>query len=111
MSEDTMPRPIGSPLEEALLEHVSRHVEAERDVLSAYARLAETSPDEYVRYLASMILDDERRHHQRFVELRNRVLSDITWCETTPRTPQVTVPEDREELVRQADRYIEIEER
>lgn len=108
---DTMPRPIGSPLEEALLAHVTHHIENERDLLGAYAQLADSSPDEYVRYLASLILDDERRHHQRFLEMRNRILSDVTWRETLPQTPRVTVPEDREQLARQAERYLEIEER
>lgn len=106
-----MPRPVGSPLEEALLAHVENHIENERDLLGQYAQLAESSPDEYVRYLAGLILDDERRHHQRFMEMRNRILSDVTWRETTPQTPRVTVPEDREKLVRQAERYIEAEER
>jgi hypothetical protein len=111
-TDDTkMPRPVGSPFEEALLAHVSQHVDAERAVLAGYVELAESSPDEYVRYLASLILDDERRHHQRFVELRNRILSDITWRETIPRTPRVTIPDDREALIRQAERYIAVEER
>ena len=105
-----MPRPMGSPMEEALLEHVTAHVANEREVLSGYLRLSQTSPDEYVRYLATLIVEDERRHHQLFVEMRNRILSDVTWRETQPQTPRVTVPEDREELARDAERYIEVEE-
>lgn len=108
---DTMPRPMGSPLEEALLEHVTSHVTSERDVLAGYLRLSQSSPDEYVRYLASLIVEDERRHHQLFIEMRNRILSDVTWRETSPQTPRVTVPEDREQLAREAERYIEVEER
>lgn len=110
-TSETMPRPVGSPLEEALLAHVESHVTNERDVLMGYVKLAESSPDEYVRYLATMIVEDERRHHQMFVEMRNRILSDITWRDASPQAPRVTVPEDRDELVRQAERYIDVEER
>lgn len=106
----TLPRPTGSELEESVLRHISDHLRSERSILEEYAVLAEESPDEYVRYLAGTILDDERRHHQRLVEMRNRIESDITWREAEPALPRVTVPADREQLAETIDRFIEIEE-
>lgn len=106
----TLPRPLGSPLEEALLEHVTHHVNAEQAVLAGYARLAEESPDEYVRYLAALILEDERRHHKLLLEMRNRIESDVTWRETAPQTPRVTVPADRESLADEIEHFIDVEE-
>lgn len=106
-----MPRPTGSPLEESLLEHLEAHLANEREVLAAYVDLAESAPDEWVRYLAALIVDDERRHHQRFVELRNRILSDVTWADTRPQTPQVTVAKERDALLREVSRAIDVERR
>lgn len=111
MTDTARPRPTGSVFEEAMLEHIAEHIDSEQDVLAGYLRLAETSPDEYVRYLANLIVGDERRHHQLFVEMRNRVLADVTWREHSPETPRVTVPDDREALAREAERYIAVEER
>jgi rubrerythrin len=106
----TLPRPLGSAIEEALLEHVANHITNEQAALVGYARLAEQSPDEYVRYLASLILEDERRHHKLLLEMRNRVESDVTWRETAPQTPRVTVPSDREQLAEQIEAFLDVEE-
>lgn len=105
-----LPRPPGSVLEELLLAHVEHHLAAERDVMVEYAALADESPDEYVRYLAGLILDDERRHHQRLLEMRNRVESDVAWREVSPALPRVTVPADREHLAEVVDRFVAVEE-
>ena len=106
----TLPRPAGSELEEAILRHVDEHLTMERQVMADYAVVAETSPDAYVRYLSAMILDDERRHHRLLLELRNRVESDVTWRETDPALPRVTVPTDRDQLSEVVARFIDVEQ-
>ncbi len=40
-------------------------------MLATYEELASSSPDEGVRYLVNLILEDERRHHRLLAELSN----------------------------------------
>lgn len=52
-------------------DHVTEHMDTERDVLTRYGQLAEGTPDERLRYLIQLILDDEVRHHRLFAEMVN----------------------------------------
>jgi len=54
-----------------LVELLAKHGSEEGKVLATYEALAEQSSDESVRYLISMILDDERRHHRLLAEMAN----------------------------------------
>lgn len=79
----------------SIVAHVEHHMDTERDVLSRYGELATDSPDERLRYLIHLILDDEVRHHRLFAEMANwlraatehrplagpRVPSDVTRLE------------------------------
>lgn len=55
----------------SIVEHVEHHMDTERDVLSRYGELANDTPDERLRYLIHLILDDEVRHHRVFAEMAN----------------------------------------
>jgi hypothetical protein len=76
----------GSPWDEELLTHFTQHVNAEQELLEAYAEFREGGP-EHVRYLVDLILGDEARHHRMFQELVNRVRSDIDFRDYNPKVP------------------------
>jgi rubrerythrin len=47
-----------------MYDHVTAHGKNEGEVLQGYAELAESTDSPALAYLARLILDDERRHHQ-----------------------------------------------
>jgi rubrerythrin len=95
-------RPVGpqpSLSERELLELLESHADHETEALHAYEELAGGSPDEHVRYVASLLLDDERRHHQLLAEMVNRVRSDAEWRPLEPSVPYLGVSHDRAGLL------------
>ena len=54
-----------------LVELIVRHGAEEGALLATYEGLAAESPDETVRYLVNLILEDEHRHHRLLAELSN----------------------------------------
>ncbi len=60
--------------EQEMYDYVSGHVVTEGAILDEYQRLAEDpSGSSAFRYLASLILADERRHHQLFNDLAESI--------------------------------------
>ena len=60
-----------------LVDQIRWHMDSERDVLTRYGELAAEAPDEHVRFLMNLILQDEIRHHQLFAEMADRLRSEI----------------------------------
>jgi len=98
----------GSPYDEQLLEHFNEHVQGELGLLEAYLELRDQGP-EHVRYLVDLILNDEARHHQTFLELVNRVRSDIDYRDYEPRVPFLQKGSDVKGLVEATDRFLAFE--
>lgn len=95
-------RPVGpspSKSERELLELLELHADGEIDALRAYEALAGGSPDEHVRYVASLLLEDERHHHQLLAEMVNRVRGDAEWRPVEPSVPYLGVSHDRAGLL------------
>jgi hypothetical protein len=95
-------RPVGpqpSLSERELLELLESHAEHETEALHSYEELAGGSPDEHVRYVAALLLDDERRHHQLLAEMANRVRGDAEWRPLEPSVPHLGVSHDRAGLL------------
>lgn len=67
-------------------------------MLCTYGELAATSPDDYVRYLAHVILDDELHHHELLTEMLVRLRSDANCLRAEPGIPFVRTPTDHEAL-------------
>lgn len=65
-----------------LVATLSRHGAEEGRILAEYQRFAETSASPAVRYLVSLIMDDERRHHRVLEELANAIAWG--WSENSP---------------------------
>ena len=58
----------------SLVDLIVRHGAEEGELLSTYASLASEAPDEGVRYLVALILEDvQRRHHRLLAELSNAI--------------------------------------
>jgi hypothetical protein len=91
--------PQPSLSEHELLELLESHAEHETEALHAYEDLAGESPDEHVRYVAALLLDDERRHHQLLAEMANRVRGDAEWRPLEPSVPHLGVSHDRTGLL------------
>jgi hypothetical protein len=104
-----LPAPL-SEWEEQLYSHFTAHTEQERGLLEAYARLASESPNEFVRYLTNMILEDEERHHRMFRQLANAIVADATLQRGPDDVPPVLPTRDAPELIDTARRMIELEE-
>ena len=96
--EDGSRRPPPAEPERALIEHLETHAEHEAEVLRTYGELAATSSDDYVRYLARVILDDEQHHHELLAEMLDRVRSDANCLHTEPNIPFVRTSKDRDAL-------------
>ena len=98
----------GSPYDEQLLEHFNEHVQGELGLLEAYMELRDRGP-EHLRYLVDLILNDEARHHQTFLELVNRMRSDIDYRDYEPRVPFLQKDPDVKGLVEATDRFLAFE--
>jgi rubrerythrin len=78
-----------SPWEDDLYRHLSTHIAAEIDLLSAYKDAAEESKSAAFSYLANLIIEDERRHHRVFEELANALRSDVEMRSVEPSVPDM----------------------
>ena len=101
-----------STWEQQLYDHVAAHVASEVEILESYAELAtddRLSPA--FRYLAQLILADERRHHEMFKELAASIehTSQLD-VEGAPLPPVAGLRADRDRVVELTRRLIEMEE-
>ena len=94
----------------ALASYLRNHLRAEQEALDAYQRVVDDHPDDLIRYLIRMILDDESRHHKLFTEILNSLDSKIRWEDISPRVPPLRVPiYDRGELLATTNQLLELE--
>jgi rubrerythrin len=61
-----------------IAEGIEKHIKLEENAVKAYGELAEKSDDEQVKTIASMIKEDEIRHHQLLLELHKAVIEPET---------------------------------
>jgi rubrerythrin len=61
-----------------IAEGIEKHIKLEENAVKTYGELAEKSNDEQVKTIASMIKEDEIRHHQLLLELRKTVIEPET---------------------------------
>ena len=96
--------------EQEMYDHISSHVQGELDTLLAYEELASTTESEAFRYLAGLILDDERRHHKMLDELAKsiRISAELSG-EPTP-TPMLDLYHDPERVLALTERFLAVEE-
>ena len=78
-----------SQWEEELYEHLSSHMDNEVGLLTAYQDAAAESGSAAFEYLASIIVEDEKRHHRLFEELANALRSDVEMRPVEPAVPDM----------------------
>lgn len=91
-----------------LVDHLSRHMDSERDALAAYQELVERAGDPRIEQLALQILTDEIRHHQQFDEMRIGLRDEVEQRLPRMDRPRLT-DADRAELLRQTDALLALE--
>ena len=83
--------------DESVLDRLTDHIAAEREVLAEYQKAAELVEAPDVRYLMRLILDDERRHHRIFEEMARAVQGAREWRQLEPKVPGLSaqpLPDD-----------------
>jgi len=102
--------PNASVLEQELYDHVSTHGKNEGEVLDAYARLAESTDSPAFAYLARLILDDERRHHQMLDDLAETIRMSAELTDQPSPIPDLALfKADRERILAETERFLALE--
>ncbi len=97
--------------EQELYDHLISHVERERETLQAYAELAERTSSPGFAFLAKLILEDERRHHQLLADLAESLRTTAELSSESRPIPVLGINrEDRAEILEQTERFLAIEE-
>jgi hypothetical protein len=99
-----------STWDERLLEHIDNHLVLEADASSAYDVLADMG-DPQIRYLAGLIAVDEHRHHAMLLAIATSIRSTVCDEGDEPEwgRPPVLTTEQREALLKQTRRLLEVE--
>lgn len=99
-----------SEWQQSLLRHFREHTEKEAGLLEVYASLADRSPTDFIGYLLTMLLEDERRHHRMFQELANALVGEANLTHIEPAIPPVSPVSDAGELRDITMRLLRLEE-
>jgi hypothetical protein len=84
------PKLIGASVWEGdLYDHLLSHMDNERGLLVAYQQAAANSGSPAFRYLASLIVEDEIRHHRMFEDLADALRADAELQSENPRLPRL----------------------
>jgi hypothetical protein len=98
--------------EKALYDHLTSHIEKERDLLVSYQAAAAYSQSPAFRYLASLVIEDELRHHRHFEDLAASVRADAECQPQISPIPHLDLPDgDAERVIGLAADLIAEEER
>ena len=101
--------PVPDPESDArALDILRAHDEREATIRTSYRRLVDESPDEGVRYLGRLIIEDEERHHEVLGEMANRIESWLLDMSVEPATPPLS-PRVDPELLEETRRLIALE--
>ena len=97
--------------EQELYDHVTAHGANEGEVLQSYQELAETTDSPAFAYLARIILDDERRHHQLLHDLAETIRATAELSgEPTPIPDLGLFKADRQRILAETERFLALEE-
>lgn len=96
--------------EQEFFDHVTGHIENEKHVLEAYEELADSTDSPAFAYLARLILDDERRHHQLLRDLAETIRIDASMSREPAPIPDLALfRADRTAIRQQARRLLAVE--
>lgn len=89
-----------------LVDLLATHGEEEGALLAKYERLAAESASPAVRYLVSLILEDEKHHHRVLVEMANAVGWGWSQVSPDPAVPELPVSPTRDKELIEATRAL-----
>jgi hypothetical protein len=96
--------------EEELYDHLTSHEEKEREILVKYQEAAAASKSAAFAYLASLIVDDEIRHHRIFRDLASALKSDAELRPEDPVIPRLDLGKsDPQQVLELTERLLESE--
>ena len=96
--------------EEDLYDHLTSHEEKEREILVKYREAAAASKSAALGYLASLIVDDEIRHHKTFRDLASALKSDAELRPEEPVIPRLDLGKsDPQQVLELTERLLESE--
>jgi len=98
-----------SVFEQELYDHLTSHAEGESDALRRYQELAGTTSSKAFRYLAELILEDERRHHRMLEALAETVRVSAELRGDEPPIPYLDLHKDREAILEATEQLLAIE--
>ncbi|HEX4867882.1 MAG TPA: hypothetical protein VFV32_09665 [Acidimicrobiales bacterium] len=98
-----------SVFDQHLYDHVSQHIAGEVEALNEYEALAGSTESKAFAYAASLILTDERRHHQMLNELAETIRSSAELSGGPLPIPDLDLHKDREAIIELSEKLLEIE--
>lgn len=98
-----------SVFEQELFDHVSSHVDDEVDTLRAYEALAEQCESKAFAFLAGMILQDERRHHQMLNDLAKTIQVSAELSQEPAPIPYLDLHKERDAILEATEKLLAIE--
>ncbi len=107
MSTSRVPHDL-SEVDRALIEHLEAHVESEQEVIDLYGALADDGHP-YVSFLASLIGEDEARHHRLFNEWIETIKAMAELREAPDGIPHVDFHPVAPETIEMVDRLLRFE--
>jgi rubrerythrin len=93
---------------DVLLERLTEHEAAEAGVLRGYEEASDAAPDPAVRFLMTLILQDEKRHH-RWMGAAVRSLFELRQTAEATSLPSFRGVADSERLLEQTEAFLEAE--
>jgi rubrerythrin len=111
MTEDTTQmtqRPMigASVWEEDLYDHLTSHIERERESLQAYAEAAAETDSKAFAYVVGLLNEDERRHHALFISLAESLRVEAELRTDEPSVPYLDLERTDTEKVRALTRQL-----
>lgn len=102
--------PGASIWEQQIYDHILEHVDDELDVIRSYERLAEQTDSPAFAYLAGLILEDERRHHQLLHDLAETIKTSAELTGAPTPIPDLGMwGADRRQIFAETSRYLDLE--
>ena len=108
MTSSRVPHDL-SQCDRTLIEHLSAHVESEKEVIDLYEALAHDEHP-YVRFVADLIGEDEARHHRLFEEWIETIKALAELRDATDGIPHVDFRPVPRETISMVERLLEFEE-
>jgi len=96
--------------EAELFQHLASHGAHEGALLEEYAKAAQDTESNALRYLIEVLMEDERKHHRWFSDLASSLQSDANLSAVDPTIPRMDFHRaDRERVREVTDRLLACE--